>query len=572
MDTQTLWNHANQRLMAKIIGEAHYEGCFDVEALDEAWFHLILAGNDYSFRAQFSCWGWLRVAPDTLKRNDCPATSATQLVVDAQQSLGMNDIVLGQFLEELQNTLAGDQIQQQHLATFTAEHMLALPEPQLQSLLDGHPKALANRGRLGWSQADLHTYSPEAGRPFQLRWLAVAPSLTGTHAGTPPLDQCLSSSEQTALVHGSQAAGHWPLIPVHPWQWTHYIQIQYAQALAHGWIRDLGQHGYWYQPQQSLRTLSNISIPEYCDVKLALTVLNTSSYRGIPARPIAIGPELSQWLWRQSQSDTELVDAGLEVQRELAGSHIPHPQHSQVAGGAYRYHEMLGAVWRESLPGKTGCGEHSMLLAALMQCDGADHPLIATLIRHSGLSPKVWLTHFFDRVTVPLYHLLCTYGIGLVAHGQNLGFILKSAIPERLVIKDFHGDLRCVDEPIPEQAGMPQHLLAELTRLPAAYLIHDLITGHFVTTLRFISPLLPDAGLLPEASFYSLLAERIRAYQRRHPELSERFELFPLLTPTFERVCINRVRFRIGYEDHADRPRPELGKPLSNPLLTGETP
>lgn len=572
MEAETLWNRINQRLMAKIIGETSYEGCLSPEPAGNGRYRLALRGHDYGFRARYSCWGWLRVVPESLTRDGRPATDAAQLVIDAQHALGMTDIVLANFLEELQNTLAGDRRQQERLAGLTAEQMLDLPATELEGLLDGHPKLLANRGRMGWSQADLEAYSPEAGNRFQLRWLAVAPSLGGTHVGSPPLEQCLEHGEHAALVRGSGAAGHWPLLPVHPWQWDHRLQAQYGEALARGLIRDLGVHGHWFQPQQSLRTLTNTSVPGNCDLKLALTVLNTSAYRGIPAGPIALGPELSQWLWERSREDPEFARAGLEVQRELAGSHIPHPRQAQIEGAPYRYHEMLGAVWRENLTGRTGLGEQSMLMATLMQCDGRDRSLIAALIRRSGLSPEVWLTHLFDRVTVPLYHLLCAYGIGLVAHGQNLGLILKDAIPQRLALKDFHGDLRCVDQPMPEKAGMPAHLLEGLTRLPPEYLVHDLITGHFVTTLRFISPLLEDDMGFPETRFYSLLAERLRDYQQRHPELDERFQLFPLLRPTLERVCVNRVRFRLGYEDHAERPNADLGVPLSNPLLTGETP
>ncbi|WP_158223003.1 IucA/IucC family protein [Halovibrio salipaludis] len=572
MEDETLWNRINQRLMAKIIGETHYEGCLSPESVGGERYRLALGGHDYRFQASRSAWGWLRVVPASLTRDDRPATEAVQLVLDAQHPLGMSDIVLANFIEELQNTLAGDRLQQERLAGLTADEMLDLPSTELEGLLDGHPKLLANRGRMGWGQTDLDAYSPEGGSRFQLRWLAVAPSLAGTHAGNPPLDQCLETGEHAALVRGSGAAGHWPLIPVHPWQWDHRLQAQYGDALARGLIRDLGVHGHWYQPQQSLRTLTNTSVPGNCDLKLALTILNTSSYRGIPAAPIALGPDLSQWLWEQTRLDTELTQAGLEIQRELAGSHMPHPQQDQIPGAPYRYHEMLGAVWRESLAGKTSVGEQPMLMAALMQCDGRGRSLIAALIRRSGLSPEVWLTQLFDRVTVPLYHLLCAYGIGLVAHGQNLGLILRDAIPQRLALKDFHGDLRCTDQPMPEQAGMPGHLLDGLTRLPPEHLVHDLITGHFVTTLRFISPLLEDDMAFPESRFYSLLAERIRRYQARRPELSERFQVFPLLRPTLERVCVNRVRFRMGYEDHAERPSAELGTPLNNPLLTGETP
>lgn len=569
MNRETLWIRINQRLMAKIIGETHYEECLSPQNTGSDGYQLTLDGHDYCFRARLSVWGWLRVSPASLTRDGQQARDAIQLVLDAQTPLGMSDIVLANVIEELQNTLAGDRLQQERLAGLTADGMLDLPSVELEGLLDGHPKLLANRGRMGWSQTDLDAYSPEAGNRFRLRWLAVAPAMAGTHTGQPPLEQCLAADEQAELV---TEAGPWPLMPVHPWQWNHRLQAQYGDALARGRIRDLGVHGHWYQPQQSLRTLSNVSAPGNCDLKVSLTILNTSSYRGIPAEPIALGPALSQWLWTCSQTDPEFTRAGLEVQREEAGSHIPHCHQAQIKGAPYRYHEMLGAVWRESLASKTGPGERSMLMATLMQCDDQGHSLIAALIKRSGLNPEAWLTRLFEHVTVPLYHLLCAYGIGLVAHGQNLGLILRDAIPQRLAVKDFHGDLRCVDQPLPEQAGMPPHLLDGLTRLPPDHLVHDLITGHFITTLRFISPLLEDDMAFPESRFYSLLAERLRAYQTRHPELSEQFRQFPLLRPTLERVCVNRVRFRVGYEDHAERPSPELGTPLSNPLLTGDTP
>ncbi|PAV25351.1 IucA/IucC family protein [Tamilnaduibacter salinus] len=576
MTTESLWRHTNQRLMAKIIAESNYEGCLAPRQTDDQGWELTLGGHVYRFRARRTVWDFLRIEPHSLTRDGEPADSAAQLVVDAQASLGLTDIVLANFLEELQNTLAGDRIQQKRLSALSAGDLLELPAAEQEGLLDGHPKALANRGRMGWGQADLLAYSPEGGNRFRLRWLAVDPALTGTHVGTAPLDQCLTDSERNAIQKELGERRDWPLVPVHPWQWDHRLQAQYAEPLARGQLVDLGVRGHWYRPQQSLRTLSNDAAPEHCDLKLALTILNTSCYRGIPAEPIAQGPALSQWLWEQSRQDPELHRTGLEVQRELAGCHVPHPQQSQVDGAPYRYHEMLGAVWRESMASKAREDERTMLMATLMQCDGQGRSLIAALIRRSGLAPEIWLTRLFDCVTLPIYHLLCAYGIGLVAHGQNLGLILRDNAPERVTIKDFHGDLRCVDQPIPEAAGMPTSLLDSLKRLPPEYLVHDLITGHFVTTLRFISPLLEDDLGFHERHFYGLLAERIRAYQADHPELADRFDRFPLLRPTLERVCINRVRFRIGYEDHAERPLPELGEPLSNPLRqplpTGETP
>lgn len=53
---------------------------------------------------------------------------------------------------------------------------------------------------------------------------------------------------------------------------------------------------------------------------------------------------------------------------------------------------------------------------------------------------------------------------------------------------------------------------------------------------------------------------------KAHPELEDRFKLFDLFTPEMARVCLNRVRFKLGYGDTSERPLPELGTPLKNPL------
>lgn len=565
MDDGKLWQRLNRRLLAKIIAECSYEGCLQPEALDSQRFRLMANGHCYDFVARRTVWDYLWIRPETLTRDGQRLTSAATAALDFQRALGMDDIVLGNFLEELHNTLAGDRIQQAILSELSAADLADLPGPELESLLDGHPKALANRGRLGWGLPELNRYAPEAGQPLQLRWLAAHRDCGLQVHGTPAPEQCLETAQ---LAHWKQRfpAPEWTLLPVHPWQWDRLIAIQYAGSIANGYLVDLGPSGHPYRPQQSIRTLSNTEHPQHCDLKLSLTILNTSCYRGLPPEPMALAPRLSSWLADLAETDPVLKRAGLAVQRELGGVHIPQKDQQQLKGTPYRYREMLGAVWRESLTSKAGQGEKAMLFAALMQTDGSGQALVAELIRRSGLNARDWLARLFDRVTIPLYHLLCRYGIGMVAHGQNLGLVLRNWQPQRVVIKDFHGDLRAAESPLPERQGVPEDILAGLTRLPPRYLLHDLYTGHLVTTLRFISPLIEEQCGLKEVDFYQLLAERLVAFQQAHPELEAHFQQFDLLRPEMERVCINRVRFRIGYADDAERPLPELGIPLNNPL------
>ena len=91
-------------------------------------------------------------------------------------------------------------------------------------------------------------------------------------------------------------------------------------------------------------------------------------------------------------------------------------------------------------------------------------------------------------------------------------------------------------------------------------------TGHIVSVLRFLSEALAAYDRFDERTFYAILAGAIRRYQAQNPELAERFALFDLFAPKIPRIAINKVRFAIGYGDSGERPLPDLGTPLDNPL------
>ncbi|WP_168188138.1 IucA/IucC family siderophore biosynthesis protein [Hahella sp. CCB-MM4] len=569
-----LWARCNQSLVAKIIGECAYEECWEPTPLSKGEYELVIGDRSYRFHARQSIWGWLQVDPESIRCQGQEVSSATEFLVNAQPDLKLNDIDLGNLLEEIQNTLYSTYRQQERLLAYTAGDMVQLPAEELQSLLDGHPKAIANKGRIGWGTEELALYAPESGQSVRLQLLLVHRSLctVGYEPETDPwhLLQLHVSDEQNQVIdqllkdRGTTRSEYYP-VPVHPWQWQRHINVQYQAWIQSGDIIPVGELADDYLPQQSIRTFSNLRDRADYDIKLPLTILNTSCFRGIPGKHIETGADLSQWLSSIVSEDPLL--SGLVVQREICGIHCRHPVQEQVAQTPYRYREMLGVVWRESLQKFVNQDEQGILMATLMQCDSRGKALVAEYIRRSGLAPEAWLRELFSKVVVPLYHLMAKYGVGLVAHGQNISVILRDHVPVRVSVKDFHGDLRIVDQDFPELADMPMQVKACLTRFPAKYLIHDLVTGHFVTTLRFISPLVEEQCGVTEARFYALLAESISKYQKQHPELAARYELFPMFTDTILKVCINRVRFRIGYADSAERPIPELGTPINNPLV-----
>lgn len=75
--------------------------------------------------------------------------------------------------------------------------------------------------------------------------------------------------------------------------------------------------------------------------------------------------------------------------------------------------------------------------------------MIDAWIAQSGLPLKPGWKSSLTRRSSPFYHLLCRYGVALIAHGQNVTLVMKDAIPQRILLKDFQGDMRLVDEDFP---------------------------------------------------------------------------------------------------------------------------
>ncbi|ACV27451.1 IucA/IucC family protein [Kangiella koreensis] len=578
-DEHALWKMTNGQLMARALSELIYEQELQACAVEEGSYRATLGDIVYDFQAKLTVWDSLVIDYQSITRNGVYTFDALQLCLDLKHALQVDDIVAANWLEDVQNTLSNEYERLIKLQNYSAKELLQLDEIKLQGLLDAHPKIIANRGRLGWGIDDNRQYAPESLQSFQLEYLAVHSSVlvTGYGNGINHRELLLSMMSeqdyQTLLEHlkiklgTDQKSDDYQLVPCHPWQYHHKIQPQFQWAIQQKLLVNLGPVGDHFQPQQSIRTLSNISRPQMFDVKLAITILNTSCYRGVPERFIAAGHHISQWLTDITASDPLFSDRRFRIQQESAGCFVRHHYQQQIEQAPYRYHEMLGCIWRESsVSKKESSTEQHFLLSALLQKDCEGNSLIREMIQASGLSTAEWLQRLFEVMSVPLYHLMVKYGVGVIAHGQNVVVYLKNWIPQAIAIKDFHGDLRLLEQNIPEQSALAEDVKSLLTHLPKEHLVHDLLTGHFISVYRFLSPIVEQQLDFSEQDFYRLLAQVIADYQALYPQYAERFEWFNLLRPTIERICLNSVRFKIGYQDNAERPLPALAKDLNNPL------
>lgn len=549
------WQKVNLDLIAKSIAELSYEEVLRPQTTPEGFLLKTHSGVDYHFHGHKTVWDFLRIDSTTLTRNGRKDIDAAQFFLDIQEETGMDDIILGNFLEEMQNTLFSDMQLQERIQELNVTEMISWDGEQIQTILQGHPKILLNKGRMGWTADDLRKYAPEANAPFQLFWIAVKTD----HSNHEVLEESFTphalSEFLSLLLKKDISLEHYSIMPVHPWQWARYIEVQYNKEINSGSIVPLGIHGDFYRPQISIRTLSNFDRPKKNDIKLPLSILNTSCVRGLPADSVRMGNEISHKLEELCSQD-ELLE-NVRILKERPGIVLPHEYFSQIKKIPYRYNEFLACVWRESAVSKLGTSEKAILCASLFHQDAQKNSLIGAYIKKSGATFENWLRALFETTIVPLYHLQTEYGIGLVAHGQNIVLILKDHFPVGMILKDFHGDLRLSSQLPDKGEKYFGGLKNSITNLPPRYLLHDLITGHLVTVQRFISAVMKESDGMDEEGFYSILAQVLAPYNKPSADL---------LTETFERVLLNKVRFQIGYADSDQRPLPILGTPIKNPL------
>lgn len=566
------WDLVNRQLVAKMLAELEYEQVFQAEDQDDNHFCISLPGMEWQFTAERGIWGWLWIDPQSLRCADEPVL-AQSLLTQLQPVLSINDATVAEHMQDLYATLRGDLQLLNARRGKSADALINLDADHLQCLLSGHPKFIFNKGRRGWGLEALERYAPEYCHTFRLHWLAVKREHMVWRCDNALdirslLSAAMDEAEFTRFNQRWREKGldeHWLPLPVHPWQWQQKIAPDFIADLATGQMISLGEFGDQWLAQQSLRTLTNASRQGGLDIKLPLTIYNTSCYRGIPGKYIAAGPLASHWLQNVFATDRTLQKTGAVILGEPAAGYISHPGYAALPLVPYRYQEMLGVIWRENPSRWLHDDETPILMATLMECDENRQPLIGAYIARSGLSAEAWLRQMFRVVVVPLYHLLCRYGVALIAHGQNITLAMKDGVPQRVLLKDFQGDMRLVKDAFPEMDSLPQEVREVTARLSADYLIHDLQTGHFVTVLRFVSPLMARLGV-PERRFYQLLAAVLSDYMRDHPQLSARFALFSLFKPQIIRVVLNPVKLTWPDQDGGNRMLPHYREDLQNPL------
>ncbi|MFD8940440.1 IucA/IucC family protein [Streptomyces californicus] len=495
----------------------------------------------------------------------------------ARDLLGLDGTTLGHLIRELTRTLSAD-ARLDHTA-LTADRLAALDYAELEGHQTGHPWLVASMGRLGFSAADADRFTPETRTPLRLPWIAVSTRLARYRGvGRVATPEELYAGELDADVRDAfadvlRAGGHDPrdylYLPVHPWQWDEWIVPLFAPAIADGDIVALHTDGDTRLPQQSIRTFANVARPERHTVKLPLSILNTLVWRGLPTERTLAAPAVTAWVQGLCEADPFLRDTcRVVLLGEVASVAVEHPLYDHLPGVPYQYKELLGAIWREPLPPRLAPGERARTLASLLHTDPAGRAFTAELVERSGLAPEVWLKRLFAALLPPLLHFLYRYGTVFSPHGENAIVVFdENDVPVRLAIKDFVDDVNVSAHPLPEHATMPDEVRDVLLTEAPSFLTQFIHSGLFVGVFRYLAPLCEEQLGVAEDDFWSLVRAEIVRHHARFPELKERFELFDMLTPEIERLCLNRNRLLVdGYRDRDSRPHAAVHGTVPNPL------
>jgi siderophore synthetase component len=563
------WRRASRALVAKMLAELSFEQALHPEPGRGTRLRITLdTGVVYEFTGRQSIMDSWRVAQGSVTRDGAQTEDPFRLLLDLHAAWGLDPQTTALTVAELSATLAADA----HLLRTgrPVAELADLSHAELEGHQTGHPWIFANKGRIGFSAADRRAYAPESRNLHRLMWIAVHPELAEYHGPPKLLERELDPHPRT--VFSRRDPGGYVWLPVHPWQWDEIVIPLYAAEFAAGRMVPLGEAPDRYLAQQSIRTFANVDRPDRFDVKLPLSILNTMVYRGIPTELARAAPHGTRWIHAIRDRDPFLRDTcRVILPGEVAAATVRHPVLAEIPAVPYKYTELLGALWREPLAAQLIPGERARALAALLHLDPAGASLAAELVRRSGLPAVEWLRRLFAALLPPILHYLYRYGLAFNPHGENTAIVFdEHDIPVRVAIKDFVDDMKLLTSDLPEYAGLPAETRAVLIRGTAGDLTASVVKSLFVCVLRYLAPICADHLAVPEPTFWSLVRDEILSYQHRFPDLADRFTLFNLFAPTFERICLNRERLLgSGYHDRPERDAPFHldATPLPNPLL-----
>ena len=582
------WEAVNRIHLCKIFTEFIHEGILEPEQVYDKNKKLSYKLNVprksntyYLFEARVLPLHHFLIDQKSVRKieNEKESTiDSIKFFIEFKSQIGISDAILPEYMEELISTLHG-MASIYGTSNATIKELASANYQTIEGSMLGHPRFIANNGRVGFDAEDYSKYAPEAAHPISLVWLAGHKSVAVYSAidGLPysklikeELDKQDLDKFNLCLIDKEVAPEDYYFFPVHPWQWKNKIAQIFIGDLATNKLIFLGDSLDHYLPQQSIRTFFNIDFPEKRYVKTALSILNMGYIRGLSQKFMKTNPLINEWLCFLLKDDKYLQQLGFVILKEVAGISFKNHSFEKVSSEDSSYQKMLACLWREGPCDTLQDGESLMTMAALLHIDFNGESLLIELIKKSGLSTQEWIESYLRSYMKPLLH--CFYELDLVfmPHGENVILIMKNDVPVRIIMKDTGEEISLLNwsKPVPEEVKRLKVTVSDINRtLP---IFTQLIDSIF----RFISVILDDSGTMLASDFWAIVAGIILEYQNENSHLSEKFDKYSLFVDKFQSDALNRMQLR-NNRQLRDRSNPFSGKEnvghFLNPLVINKT-
>lgn len=451
------------------------------------------------------------------------------------------NVVQSSFYEELERTLVNEILYREY-RSLNPQRFDGATLAELECRSEGHPYHPCFRSRIGFSDEDNFAYSPEYEPDVTVFWLAainedVVWSLNILKLGWNEFIQTtISSSEKdrfiACLKEMQLNPDRYCYVPVHPWQWEHYLKPSCIEAVEQLRLIPLGSSSTIYTPQQSIRTLSCRSSAPSPDLKLSIHIMNTSSLRDLSIHSVAAAPAVSGWLQAVVDRDFYLKEeVRLILLHELAGiSYVP-------SGGA------ASGIWRESIHSYLENGEEAAPFHAFMTRDADGQSFIHAWLVQYGLDK--WFREWLRTSIIPVVHLLVARGIVLESHAQNMIMIHRDGWPVRVALRDFHEGVEYFAPFLTDPDLVPDfaqiHPLygegepGDYFEMPTLGSLQEMMidalwfmnVGYFIMNIA-------DQYSIEERALWHIVVNELEAYGERHPELGPRLDALDLFASDCE--------------------------------------
>ncbi|AGH86414.1 IucA/IucC family protein [Ralstonia pseudosolanacearum] len=556
------YRDAAQRVVRQLLEALLFEGALP----DVAWSGDVLSiagtreGEDgaplvYRCRARRTVsFGRIRIVSPVRRicgSQESDADDVARVVAELGAQLGADPLRLAQFSAELLAT----HIKDAQTRAAQAGHLLreAGYDAIEAGLTGAHPYHPGYKSRMGFTLDDNRRYAPEcasgvtplllAARRDRCRWSA------SRDVGQGEPRHLLSASEQAAFDArlaqlGLDPADYLPL-PVHPWQWEALVETAYHTAFARRELVPIGMLSERYAPQQSIRTLANTGRRDAPSLKLAMSLVNTSTSRVLAPHTVRNAALMSDWLADLAErTDWPAPLARPVFLKEIAG--VGYVPQTPVAG----QYGALACIWRESVHRHLRAGEAALPVTAITHVDADGRPLVADWVARHGV--QAWVRRLVERVWLPVLHMLWRNGTALESHAQNMVLLHVDGLPERVALKDFHDGVRysrrwlrvappALEGPPAEHARVNPNSFIETDDADE---LRD-FTGDalFFVNLAEIAWFFACHFGLDETAFWEIAAGAIRDYQANCPDLADSFARFDCFAPTMQIELLASRRF-----------------------------